>query len=177
MDDPLDITSFPYRENDRREPRVAVETRADGTLLVTTPYPEPDYPASICACLYDHGNNRAEQVFLAERNGSGGWDELTFGEMLARTRAVAQWFIDRDFGQDTPLMILSSNSINQAVITFGAMLAGVPVAPVSPPYALMSADFSRLVACARAVRPAALYVEQLPPSSGHWPRWRCPTSR
>lgn len=83
--------------------------------------------------------------------------------MLAKTRAVAQWFISNGFDQSKPVMILSSNSINQAILTFGAMMAGVPVAPVSPPYSLISTDFSKLIACANAVKPAAIYVEQLAP--------------
>ena len=163
MENPLDITTYPYRENTRKEPEISVETLPDGSLLVTTPHQVPDYPASICASLYEHGNHRADRVFLAERNQDGDWDKLTFGQMLARTRAVAQWFITQRFDQSKPLMILSSNSINQAIITFGAMLAGVPVAPISPPYALISTDFAKLLACADAVKPAAIYVEQLAP--------------
>lgn len=163
MDQTLNISDFPYRENPRKNPRIAVEQQADGTLLVTTPHAVPDYPASICASLYEHGKDRPDRVFLAERNKDGAWDKVTFGQMLANTRSVAQWFISNGFDQSKPVMILSSNSINQAIITFGAMLAGVPVAPVSPPYSLISTDFSKLIACASAVKPAAIYVEHLAP--------------
>lgn len=163
MERTLTLADYPYRENIRKDPKSTVETQADGSLLVTTPHQVPDYPDSICASLYEHGKHRADRVFLAERNQDGDWDKLTFGEMLAKTRAVAQWFISQGFDQSKPLMILSSNSINQAIITFGAMLAGVPVAPVSPPYALISTDFAKLIACANAVKPAAIYVEQLAP--------------
>lgn len=163
MNQTVSISDYPYRENTRKDPKVTVTKQADGALLVTTAHQVPDYLDSICACLYDHGKHRADRVFLAERNKEGAWDKLTFGEMLNKTRAVAQWFITHGFDQSKPLLILSSNSINQAIITFGAMLAGVPVAPVSPPYSLISTDFSKLLSCANAVKPAAVYVEKLAP--------------
>lgn len=163
MENTVKIADYPYRENIRKDPKITVEAQADGSLLVTTPHQVPAYPVSICASLYDHAKHRADRVFLAERNSDGEWDKLTFGEMLAKTRAVAQWFITQGFDQSKPLMILSPNSINQAIITFGAMLAGVPVAPVSPPYALISTDFSKLIACANAVKPAVIYVEKMAP--------------
>lgn len=63
MDQTASISDYPYRENLRKEPKIAVEQQADGSLLVTTPHAVPDYPASICASLYDHGEHRADRVF------------------------------------------------------------------------------------------------------------------
>lgn len=163
MRTPPSIADYPYRENLRKDPKIVVDEQADGSLIITTPHAVPDYPASICASLYEHGKHYPDRVFLAERNRDGDWDKVTFGQMLAKTRAVAQWFINHGFDQSKPVMILSSNSINQAVLTFGAMMAGVPVAPVSPPYSLISTDFSKLITCAKSVKPAAIYVEQLAP--------------
>lgn len=159
MADTVVLSDHPYRENSRLAPAISVETRPDGALIIKSLIKTPDYPASICDCLYRHGNALPDRVFLAERDKNGEWEKTTFGEMLAKTRAVAQWFITNGFDQSKPLMILSANSVNQAIITFGAMLAGVPVAPVSPPYSLISTDFIKLNSCATAIKPGAIYVE------------------
>jgi hypothetical protein len=40
--------------------------------------------------------------------------------------------------------ILSDNGIDHALLALGAMHVGVPVAPISPAYSLMSKDYSKL---------------------------------
>ena len=52
-----------------------------------------------------------------------------------------------------PLLILSGNEIEHALLGYAAMLIGVPHAPVSPNYSLVSKDFAKLkhvVGAARA---------------------------
>jgi feruloyl-CoA synthase len=51
-------------------------------------------------------------------------------------------------------MILSGNSIEHALMTLGAYGAGVPAAPVSPAYSLMSTDHGKLKHCFDKVAPA-----------------------
>ena len=41
-------------------------------------------------------------------------------------------------------MILSGNSIDHALIAFGALYAGIPFCPVSPAYSLVSKDYGKL---------------------------------
>ena len=45
---------------------------------------------------------------------------------------------------DKPVAILSDNSVDHALLALGAMHVGVPVAPISPAYSLMSKDFGKL---------------------------------
>ena len=66
---------------------------------------------------------------------------MTYGEANARADAVASALLARGPDQSALLKVLSGNSIAHAVMAFGAMKAGVPVAPVSVLYSLMSSDF------------------------------------
>ena len=72
-------------------------------------------------------------------------------------QAIAQGFLNA--GADAPVMILSRNTIDHAVVMYGAMLAGLPVVPVTPAYALLSQDFARLNYVDELVEPAFIYVE------------------
>ncbi len=45
---------------------------------------------------------------------------------------------------ERPVAILSGNSIDHALVGLGAMMAGLPYAPVSPPYSLVAKDFAKL---------------------------------
>jgi feruloyl-CoA synthase len=56
-------------------------------------------------------------------------------------------------------MILSANSIDHATLTLGAMQAGVPAAPVSVAYSLMSTDHAKIAHIRDLVEPAMVYAD------------------
>jgi len=147
------------------EPAVEVERRADGTLVLRSPQTLASYPDHLGISLRHWAETAGERVFLAERAGDG-WREVSFAEARAAADAIAQALLDRGLGPTRPLMILSGNSVNQALLMLGAMQAGIPVAPVSPAYSLMSQDFAKVKHVFDLVRPALLYVEQSAPFAG-----------
>jgi feruloyl-CoA synthase len=55
-------------------------------------------------------------------------------------------------------MILSGNSIDHALLTCGAYVAGVPAVPVSVAYSLMSQDHDKLRHIFDLIRPRAIYA-------------------
>jgi acyl-CoA synthetase (AMP-forming)/AMP-acid ligase II len=57
-----------------------------------------------------------------------------------------------------PLVILSDNSIDHAIFMLAAMHVGVPAAPVSPAYSLVSKDFDKLKSMIALLDPGAIYV-------------------
>ena len=94
------------------------------------------------------------------------WVKLTWGEAGAKANAVAQALLDRGLGPKRPVMILSGNSIDQALLTLGAFLAGVPVVPVSPAYSLMSQDFGKVKHIAALIKPGLVYAADAGPFGG-----------
>ena len=137
---------------------VEVVTRPDGCQLVRHLTPLGAYPQSIPHILAERADAHGGRVFLAERDESGGWRTLTFAQAKARSDAVAQALLERGLGQDKPVMILSGNSIEFAILAFAAMTAGAPVAPVSPAYSLLSTDFANLKQIFELVKPALVFA-------------------
>jgi feruloyl-CoA synthase len=88
---------------------------------------------------------------------------VTYGEAKAQTDALAQALLALGLGPDAPLMILSGNSIEHAMLTLAAMKARAPVAPMSVPYSLMSSDHGKIRHAFRLVRPRAVFVQQVAP--------------
>ncbi len=142
---------------------VKVEETADGGYLLSSPVPLEPYEESLGVMLRRWAKDAPDRTFLGERDGSGQWSLLTYGEADRRADAIAQAFIDRNLGPDRPVMILSGNSIGHALVTLGGFIAGVPVVPVSPAYSLLSQDFAKLRSIFGEVRPALLYVEKAGP--------------
>src|SRR5262249_10151535 len=99
---------------------------------------------------------------LAQRMPQGPWRYITYGEANQRANAVAQALLDRGMGPDTPLLILSGNTIEHAVMMLGAMKARVPVAPVSVAYSLFSQDHGKLRHVATLTKPRMVFVDNGP---------------
>lgn len=84
---------------------------------------------------------------------------MTYADGLAHVKRLAAAFLSEGAGQDAPVMILSKNSIDNALVMYAAMWAGSPAVPVTPAYALLSQDLVRLNYIDRLTTPKFIYVE------------------
>lgn len=139
-------------------PDVRVETRTDGSLVLRSAEPLGEHPITVLHSFRSWADRDPDHVLVAERDGDG-WRELTYGDALRSALAVGQGLLDLGLGSDRPLVVLSGNSVDHLVVTLGAMFAGVPVAPTSVAYSLMSQDHARLREIAALVGPGAAYAE------------------
>jgi len=73
-------------------------------------------------------------------------------------RRIAQGLLVRGLDGSTPVAILSENSIDHALLALAAMHVGVPVAPISPAYSLVSKDFAKLKAIFELLRPGLVWT-------------------
>jgi feruloyl-CoA synthase len=97
---------------------------------------------------------------LAERDASGAWRKITYEEAARATNAIAQSLLDRGLGPERPLLILAENGIDHALMVLGAMHVGIPVAPVSTPYARLSQDYGKLRYIFDLIKPGMIYVDE-----------------
>jgi feruloyl-CoA synthase len=129
-----------------------------GAFELYSPVPLRPCATSLAHLLRQQAEAHADRDFLAERDGTGAWRRLTFAAASHQADAVAQALLDRGCGPERPLMILSGNGIDHAVLTFGAYVAGVPAVPVSVAYSLMSQDHDKLKHIFTAIRPRVVYA-------------------
>ena len=118
--------------------------RADGSTLVVSREPLGDYPARITDRFLEWAERAPERTLVAKRVRGGDWRRVSWRDAVQSARAIAQALLERDVSVDRPVVILSDNDIEHLVLALGAMLAGVPFAPVSPAYSLVSQDFGKL---------------------------------
>lgn len=129
-----------------------------GGYMLNSPVPLGRYPGSLCEHLEHWAKAAPERAFLAERACPGDWQKLTFSSARLMARSIAQSLITRGIAPEHPVMVLSDNTTDHALVTLGCHYAGVPVAPVSSQYALMSKDFGKLRHVFNTLKPSALYV-------------------
>jgi feruloyl-CoA synthase len=123
---------------------VHVERRADGCVLLRSPHRLGPYPRKMTERLDLWADKAPARVFLAQRDAVGGWRTLTYSEARRRARRVGQMLLEKNLGPERPLAVLSGNDIEHALLHLGAMYVGVPYAPISPAYSLLSTDFGKL---------------------------------
>ncbi|MBX3445197.1 MAG: AMP-binding protein [Parvibaculaceae bacterium] len=149
----------PFKPLKQKPPKITVKRTDEGTFYISSDYPLPEMKRSVPHILEERAALHPDRNFIAERDASGEWRYITYGEANARADAVASALLARGLDQSTPLMVLSSNSIAHAVMALGAMKAGVPVAPVSVPYSLMSSDFSKLKHVVALTKPRMIFAD------------------
>ncbi len=138
-------------------PRIEIERRRDGAILLRSPLSLGAHSRVVGEWLLHWARTAPERTFLAERIGEG-WRKVSYREAMGLVRRLGQGLLDRGVAASRPVVILSENSVDHALLALGAMHVGVPVAPVSPAYSLMSKDFSKLKAIFELLRPGLVWT-------------------
>ena len=123
---------------------VEAERRADGAILLRATRALDAYPRHLLERLRFWAERAPDRVLFAQRGVSGDWKSISYAEALERARAIGQYLLGRDLSAERPLVVLSGNDLEHALLHLGAMYVGVPYAPVSPAYSLLSTDFAKL---------------------------------
>ena len=121
---------------------VNVEKRADGTMLLRSPQALKPYARAVGDWLLHWYERAPDRTFIAERKGDG-WRRVSYRDALSDARRIGQALLNLGLDADKPVAILSDNGVDHALLALGAMHVGVPVAPISPAYSLMSKDLDR----------------------------------
>ncbi len=163
----------PFVQLDMAPPSVEMEERADGSLVLRSTLALEDYAPSLGHMLRIQAEKIPEALFLAERPAGwtppakgqepaagedGAWRRMSYGQVLAAVRGLAQAFLDRGLGPGRPVMLLSDNAIDHALVQLAAMDAGIPAVPVSPAYSLMSQDHGKLKYIFGLIEPGLIYM-------------------
>ena len=120
------------------------ERCADGSLVLRSTEPLGWFPDRLTDCLVQWAEAAPDRTLVARRAPDGEWNRIGYAQMLQRVQAVAQALVDRGLSVERPLAILSGNDLEHLTLALAAMWAGIPFAPVSPAYSLISQDFGKL---------------------------------
>jgi feruloyl-CoA synthase len=137
---------------------VLLDRKANGTIILRSPHPLDSYPQKLTQRLEHWAKAAPDRVFLAQRATDGSWRQLTYAQALAQVRSIAQSLLTRPLSTERPIAILSGNDIEHALLGLAAMMIGVPYAPISVPYSLMSSDFGKLKSIIDILTPGMVFV-------------------
>lgn len=149
----------PFRPLPFIERDVSLEERADGTLYLRNQVPlaplQPHLPGMFAASAQKH----PDRTWLAQRRGPDRrWQELSYADGLRQIHSVTQALLDLHM-RGRCVVVLSSNSLEHGVMQLAAMQAGMPYAPITTAYSLLTPDLEKLQAMVDLLEPAVVFAQ------------------
>jgi feruloyl-CoA synthase len=145
-------------------PRTLAEHRADGSIVLRSPEPLRESARCIGDWLEQWAERTPDKVFLAERaHAEAAWSTVTYAQASRQVRSAAAWMLAQGLSAERPVVILSDNGVDHALLALAAQHVGVPSAAISPAYSLMSRDFDKLKSMIALLQPGAIYVSATKP--------------
>jgi feruloyl-CoA synthase len=143
-------------------PRTLCERRPDGSLLLRSPEPLGDYARCIGEWVEQWARETPDALALAERDAAGpeggDWSRITYRELRAAIGSIGQALLDLDLPAGSPVVVLSDNAVDHALLALAAMHVGRPVCTVSSAYSRLTKDHSKLRGILQALQPALVYA-------------------
>jgi feruloyl-CoA synthase len=157
------MTSPKYRALKFGVTRVALRDGPPGVHYLRAEQPLQDHPARMTDRLQHWVQVAPERIFMARREklaggGTGDWVKVSYAQAWASARSIAQGLINRGLSAERPVVILSENDLEHALLALGCLVAGVPYVPTSPAYSLISQDFDKLRHVLKTVTPGLVFA-------------------
>lgn len=136
-----------------------VERRPDGEIRLRSTEALGPFPARMTDPLEHWAGVAPDRTLVARRGADHQWIRVSYAEMLARAKAVGAALVGRGLGTERPVAILCGNGIEHLTLALGCAWAGVPYAPVSPAYSLVSKDYGKLRHVLDKLTPGLVFVD------------------
>ncbi|MHB1123820.1 MAG: feruloyl-CoA synthase [Ramlibacter sp.] len=153
------MNHFPFQDEQAlAPPRVQAEARPDGSLVLRNPLPLQPFARCVGDWLEHWATTTPEAVFLAERDGEGRWRKVSYRQARERVGRIAQGLLHARFDVGRPVVILSDNSIEAALLGLAAMHVGRPYCMVSSAYCRLTKNYSKISGILDMLSPALVYA-------------------
>ena len=136
----------------------SLQRRADGALLITPDEKLKPYPKVLTDRLAHWASATPNRVCIARRDAGSKWRELTYRQVFESVLSIGQALLDRKLSIERPVAILSENDLEHFLVTMAGQHVGIPTAPISPPYSLVSTDFGKLRHTLKILTPGMVFV-------------------
>ena len=153
------MTDFLQDENLIAPPRTVRIDFDDGSFALRSPMALKPYARCIGEWIERWAHETPDALAFAERDETGeGWRKLDYRALRHAVGAVAQALLDMNLPQGQPVVILSDNAIDHAVLMLAAMHIGRTACSLSSAYSRMAKDPSRLHGMLQALKPGLIYA-------------------
>lgn len=139
-------------------PQTLRELRPDGSFVLRHPEPLQAHARCVGEWLEHWAATTPDAPFLAERDSPDNWRHLSYGQTRASVGQVAQALLDLRLPAGQPVVVLSDNAIDHALLMLACLHIGRPICTVSSAYSRLASDHSKLHAMLDALAPCLVYA-------------------
>ena len=144
--------------------RVEVRAGDDGAQYLAADVPLQDFDTRMSDRLIHWARTTPDETFIAQRerlaDGQlGDWRRVSYAQALDAARRIGQALLTRGLSAERPVVILSDNGIDHALLALGCLYAGVPYSPASPAYSTISKDYGKLRHVIDTLTPGLIWAE------------------
>jgi feruloyl-CoA synthase len=144
-----------------------------GAFVLRSPEPLEPYARCIGDWLEHWAATTPDATALAERDAAGDWRRLTYRQVRDQVGSVAQGLLDLHLPAGRPVVVLSDNSVDYALLMLATMHVGRVICTVSSAYCRLTRDYTKIRAILKALGPALVYASDAavygPPLAGAGP--------
>ena len=129
--------------------RVNMREGTSGVRYISADQTLEDFATRMTDRLVHWATSKPDVTMLAKRvknaDGSlGDWRHISYAQAWQSAQSIAQALIDRGLSAERPVVIMSENDLEHALLSLGCLVAGVPFCAASPAYSTISQDFEKL---------------------------------
>jgi len=146
-------------------PRTLRRDLGGGAFVLSHPEPLQPHVRCIGEWLEHWARTTPDALFLAERDarpsqqpGGGSWRRLSYADTRAQVGRIAQAMLDLGLPAERPVVVLSDNSVDHALLALAAMHLGRAACSVSSAYCRLTRDYTKVNGILDALDPALVYA-------------------
>ncbi len=157
------MTAAKYRPLKFGVTRATLRDGATGVHYLRADQDLGPFPERLTDRLVHWAKERPDQTLFARRvknadGSSGDWKHISFAQALDAARRIGQGLLNRGLSAERPVLILSENDLEHALLALGCLYAGIPWCPTSPPYSLISQDYDKLKHVIKTLTPGLVFA-------------------
>lgn len=153
-------------------PKTIREDRGDGSFVLRSPERLEPYARCIGDWLEHWATTTPDTLFLAERDRTGQWRKLTYAQARLEVGCLAQGLVDFELPPGKPVVIVSDNAVDHALLSLAAMHVGRASCTVSSAYTRLAKDPHKIHAILDLLDPALVYASDAAAYGAHLRSWQ-----
>lgn len=137
---------------------VKVALQAGGAVHVRVQQDLGEYPARLTDKFKHWAAEAPDRTYMARRDAAGVWRHISYRHAVEYARHIGQGLLNRGLSAERPLLILSDNDLEHAMLALGCQYVGIPYSPISPAYSLLSKDYDKLKHVMKLLTPGLVFA-------------------
>jgi feruloyl-CoA synthase len=157
------VSQIKYRALKFGIDKVKVNVTDQGVTYLEAEQALAPYPNTITERFIHWANTIPDATMFAQRkvldNGQlGEWDRISYQQALQSAKHIGQALLNRGLNSERPVLILSENSLDHALMALACIYVGIPYCPTSPAYSTISQDFEKLHHIIKTLTPGLVFA-------------------